>query len=417
MSSSEPVISVRGMSKTYRLYGSPYDRIKEALPWNDQPRHKPVHALHDINFDVHAGQCVGLVGGNGAGKSTLLKILTGTSFPSTGEYTMHGRVASLLELGAGFHMDFSGRDNIYMNAAMMGIPRRETDRRYQEILDFSELHDFIDSPLRTYSSGMVCRLGFSVAVATDPDVLIIDEILAVGDMHFQRKCVDRIFDYKNRNKTILFCSHSMYDVRQICTDALWLKDGKLEMMGDAVAVTNEYSTYENQLASQEERATDMGDIKAAEDLPRIISAQLIDVESGEARNTISPGMTLGVRMHVKNGAIPEPINMGVAVTSADRSIICCFGTEDDGVPVNMDEGIITLVLPDMKMLSGEYVVMTGVLDRHGVHRFHQLPTDKNLVVQNRTRDLGIFLHDHKWVQEPNIASGSTDQSSGSERTA
>ena len=243
-----PSIEVRNLSKTYRLYWSPYGRMQERMPWNrakGRQFHRPVHALKDIDFSIEPGQCIGLLGGNGAGKSTLLKILTGTTFPSAGSYTVRGRVASLLELGAGFHMDFTGRENIFMNAAMMGLSRKETQAKYEEILEFSELEEFIDAPLRTYSSGMMARLGFSVAVAVEPDVLIIDEILAVGDMHFQRKCVDRIWRYKHSGKTLFFCSHSLYDIRQICDRALWMRDGQMVMMDDAVTVTNEYASYEN----------------------------------------------------------------------------------------------------------------------------------------------------------------------------
>ncbi len=174
MSSAQPVISVANLSKEYRIYGNPYHRLVEKLPWVHGPRHQRVSALEDINFAVHSGECMGIVGANGAGKSTLLKVISGTTYPSSGSYTVRGRVASLLELGAGFHMEFTGRENIYMNAAMMGFSRKEARGKFGEILDFSELHEFIDAPLRTYSSGMVCRLGFSVAVATDPDVLILD---------------------------------------------------------------------------------------------------------------------------------------------------------------------------------------------------------------------------------------------------
>ena len=234
-----PAIEVWNLSKTYRLYGNPWHRVLESLPGAKRQRHKAVHALKDVNFHVPSGTCVGLVGGNGAGKSTLLKILTGTTFPTGGGFRIRGRIASLLELGAGFNRDFTGKENIFMNAALMGFSRREAMKKYDEILDFSELGEFIHAPIRTYSSGMVCRLGFSVAVATDPDVLIIDEILAVGDMHFRRKCVDRIMSYRERGKTMFFCSHSLYDVRQICEKAIWMRAGEVQMYDDAVAVTND----------------------------------------------------------------------------------------------------------------------------------------------------------------------------------
>ena len=213
----QPVIEARELSKTYRLYRNPYGRLLQKLPWN---RHRTfgtsVPALQDVTFDVAPGECVGLIGSNGAGKSTLLKVLTGTTFPTGGSYTVRGRVTSLLELGAGFQQNFTGRTNIFMNAAMMGFSRKEAKKRVDEIIEFSELGEFIDAPIRTYSSGMNARLGFSVAISADPDMLILDEILAVGDMNFRRKCVDKIWDFKKRGKALFFCSHGLYDVRQLC---------------------------------------------------------------------------------------------------------------------------------------------------------------------------------------------------------
>ncbi len=393
----EPAIRVRNLSKTYKIYGSPYGRLIEQLPWNRKLHHKPVHALQDITFDVAPGQCVGLIGANGAGKSTLLKILTGTSFPSAGEYTIRGRIASLLELGAGFHMEFTGRENIYMNAAMMGMSRKEAKSRVDQIVDFSELGEFIDAPLRTYSTGMVCRLGFSVAVATDPDVLIIDEILSVGDMHFQHKCIDKIFDYKSQGKTLFFCSHSLYDVRQVCSDAIWIKAGRLEMYADSVTVTNEYATFQNQLRVYSDQ---IGEIVPEEDLPRILSAKLIDPETGKEKSTFTTGQPFGLRLHIKNGIKPEPLSIGMGVAAGDREILFSASTEMDGVRFDADEGIVTLVVPRLTLLSGQYTVMTGVLDEHAVHRFHQMPTDTQLVVQSGTKEVGVFREEHRWAVKP-----------------
>lgn len=402
--SDKLAISVRNLSKTYRIYGSPFGRIKELMPWNKHPHHQAVHALSGVEFDVQPGQCVGLIGGNGAGKSTLLKILTGTTFPDTGGYEIHGSVASLLELGAGFTMDFTGRENIYMNGAMMGISHREMRSRFDEILEFSELHEFIDAPLRTYSSGMICRLGFSVAVATDPDVLIIDEILSVGDMHFQRKCVERIYDYKTRGKTLFFCSHSLYDVRQICDNAIWLHRGKMRMQGDAVSVTNEYSTLQNQMSDAD------GDLNLEptdfyRDQPHLVSAKLFDLATGEPRSRFQPGDGAGVRIHVKNGHEPTEITIGVAVMRRDRLILFSASTEMDQVPVDIDrEGFVTLLLPELRILAGEYVLMCGVMDSHGFHRFHQLPTSENLIIEvAKEKDLGVMLHDHQWTVESRTA--------------
>ncbi|HEB53017.1 MAG TPA: ABC transporter ATP-binding protein, partial [bacterium] len=274
----EPVIEARNLSKAYRLYRNPYGRLLEKLPWNKGKRyHTEVRALQDVTFEVAKGECVGLVGTNGAGKSTLLKVLTGTTFPTGGSYTVRGRVTSLLELGAGFQQSFTGRTNIFLNAAMMGFSRAEAKKKVDEIIEFSELGDFIDSPIRTYSSGMKARLGFSVAISADPDMLILDEILAVGDMNFRRKCVDKIMDYKRRGKSLFFCSHSLYDVRQICDRAIWLRKGRMQMMADAVTVTNEYATHENRIAegSDEMPFQDVKDAQGANH-PRILGAQLLD---------------------------------------------------------------------------------------------------------------------------------------------
>ncbi len=404
--SDTPVISVQEISKTYRIYGNPYGRIKELMPWNDRPHHQVVHAVRDLSFEVEQGQTVGLVGGNGAGKSTLLKILTGTTFPDSGSYQIRGKVASLLELGAGFSMDFTGRENIYMNGAMMGISRQEMRKRFDEILEFSELYEFIDAPLRTYSSGMICRLGFSVAVATEPDVLIIDEILSVGDMHFQSKCVERIYDYKKRGKTLLFCSHSLYDVRQICDYAIWLDKGAMQMKGDAVEVTNEYSTSQTQISKKarrrvEDESPEFVPTHYDDALPHLLGATLIDADTGEPQSRFVPGDRVGVRLHVKNGAVPEEITVGVAVTTHDRTIVFSASTEMDGIPVDiLGEGYVTLILPSLLLLAGEYVLMCGVMDKHGFHRHHQLPTDQDLKVMNsKVKDLGVFLHEHEWKVE------------------
>jgi len=203
MASNEYSLEVEGLGKSYRMYQSPFRRITEVLTRGKIKGHQEFTALNDVNFKMRPGTSLGLCGANGAGKSTLLKVLAGTTAPSAGRYRMSGRVASLLELGAGFHLDFTGRANIYMNGIMMGYSRREMESKIDEIVDFAELGPYIDEPVRTYSSGMGLRLGFSVAVAVDPDILIIDEVFAVGDMYFQKKCVDRIYDFKRRGDPVL----------------------------------------------------------------------------------------------------------------------------------------------------------------------------------------------------------------------
>lgn len=397
----QPVIEADGLGKSYRLYHSAYGRLLERLPWNRTPRYRAVDALRDISFAVAPGECVGIVGANGAGKSTLLKVLSGTTYPTTGRYTVRGRVTSLLELGAGFNPGFSGRENIFMNAAMLGFSRQEANRKFDEIVDFSELGDFIDAPLRTYSSGMGARLAFSVAMATDPDLLIIDEILSVGDMNFQKKCFDRVWSYKKRGKSMLFCSHGLYQVRQICERAIWLRQGRMQMLGDAVTVTNEYATYENSLLEGGDPSpfADVPKATAADDLPRIVTAEIVDPADGKPRNIFAPGDDAAVRVHVRNPK-REPIVVAVGAKRTDGTLCFAHTTQFAGLKVDFSEGYITLRLDSLRLLSGEFGVPIWLFDGTGVHLYQERPALQNLIVQNRTKDLGLFRQDHRWSVEP-----------------
>ncbi len=400
----EPVIEAHALSKTYRLYGNPYHRLLERLPWNKQPRYHPIHALRDVTFDVQRGECLGVIGSNGAGKSTLLKVLSGTTAPSSGSYTVRGRVTSLLELGAGFHHWFTGRENIFMNAAMMGFSRKEAQKRYHEIVEFSELpEEFINAPVRTYSSGMAARLGFSVAVATEPDLLIIDEILAVGDMNFRRKCVDKILAYKKQGKSMFFCSHSLYDVRQICERAIWMRQGRVELLADSVTVTNEYATYENKIA---EGAGDPVAYRAAPEVPdqgadhpRIVEAVLFDPKDGTRRNRFAPGENAAVRVHIKNPK-RERLTLAIGTMRTDGTLCFAHTTNFAGIVFDFAEGHVTLYLDGLCLLSGEFTVPIWLFDEHGVHRFQERPASDNLIVVNRTKDVGLFLQAHRWAVEP-----------------
>lgn len=203
--------------------------------------------LRGIDFEIKKGEAVGLIGQNGCGKSTMLKLLTRIMYPTSGEIKVNGRVSSLLELGAGFHPDMSGRENIYMNASVFGLSKKEIDKRLSDIIEFSELEMFLDNPIRTYSSGMYMRLAFSVAINVDADILLIDEILGVGDMNFQTKCFEKLKEIKKSGTTIVIVSHSLEQIEQICERSIWIKDGLVQKIGASVEVNNAYKQYMEQM--------------------------------------------------------------------------------------------------------------------------------------------------------------------------
>ncbi|MBO5955611.1 MAG: ABC transporter ATP-binding protein, partial [Clostridia bacterium] len=222
------MIEVKNLSKMYKIYEKPGDRIKEALfPKSYEGKIQEFFALRDVNFSIEKGETVGIIGKNGSGKSTLLKILTGVINHTSGEKIMNGTVSALLELGAGFNPEYTGIENIYLNGTIMGIKKEEVDEKIDEIAEFAEIGDFINRPVKNYSSGMFVRLAFAVAINTDPDILIVDEALAVGDYRFQAKCYNKFEELKEKGKTILFVSHDVDSVRRFCTRALWLDNGKL----------------------------------------------------------------------------------------------------------------------------------------------------------------------------------------------
>lgn len=239
-SNNNIVISVNNVSKTFKIYSDKPSTLKERLVFWNNNKTEYHEVLKNINLDIKKGETVALIGTNGSGKSTLLKLMTKIIYPTKGSIKTVGKLTSLLELGAGFHPDFTGRENIYFNASIFGLTKKEIDDRLEDIIEFSELRPFIDNPVRTYSSGMYMRLAFSVAINVDADILLIDEILSVGDEHFQNKCFDKMLELKNQGKTMVFVTHGMESVKKLCSRTIWLCDGKIKMDGDTNKVVEEY---------------------------------------------------------------------------------------------------------------------------------------------------------------------------------
>jgi len=233
-------IIVKNVSKQFKLYYDKANTLKERLLFWKRSKNDILEVLKNINLNICKGETVALIGTNGSGKSTLLKLMTKIIYPNKGKIITKGKLTSLLELGAGFHPDFSGRENIYFNASIFGLTRKQIDDRLEQIIEFSELEGFIDNPVRTYSSGMYMRLAFSVAINVDADILLIDEILAVGDQHFQEKCLSKLKDLKNSDKTIVIVTHDLNSVQELCTRAVWLYKGEIKMDGNPKDVIAEY---------------------------------------------------------------------------------------------------------------------------------------------------------------------------------
>lgn len=237
---NEYVIDVDDVYKSFNIYYDKSNTLKERILFWKNSRKEKREILKGVTVKIKKGEVVGLVGVNGSGKSTLLKLMTKIIYPTKGKISTQGKLTSLLELGAGFHQDFSGRENIYFNASIFGLTKKEIDARLKDIIEFSELEEFIDNPVRTYSSGMYMRLAFSVAINVDAEILLIDEILSVGDQHFQEKCFKKIEELKEQGKTIVFVTHGLGSVKRFCTRAVWLHEGKIKMDGDVDTVIEEY---------------------------------------------------------------------------------------------------------------------------------------------------------------------------------
>ncbi len=402
MSSDEPVIRARNLGKCYQLYAQPQDRLKQFLWRGKRQYFREFWALRDVNFDVMPGEVVGIIGRNGSGKSTLLQLVCGTLTPTTGEVAVKGRVAALLELGAGFNPEFTGRENVFMSAAIMGLSQAEIAARYEDIVEFSGIRDFIDQPVKTYSSGMYVRLAFSVAISVDPDILVIDEALSVGDGEFSRRSFDRIMALKNAGKTILFCSHSMYQIEAICNRAIWLNQGIMEGMGDPARMVVAYSAYSN--ASNSSRNNQPEDTT----LPPSVShgaASIrgvevsVDNKAGKKLEVVSGQGEVAVKLwFAADPTLPTP-SVGVCFFDSDSKVVASAGTHIDGFMPTRDgdgAGEVTAVFPGFPLLKGNYSVHVFLLCELGIHLYDSANMVAELAVSQLNMELGVVSLPHRW---------------------
>lgn len=392
------VLQARELGKCYRLYRGPGARAMEALSGGRIAGHEEHWALRGVELDLKRGVAFGLCGANGAGKSTLLKVLAGTTAPDEGRFRVAGRVASLLELGSGFHQDFSGVENVEMHGVLAGHSRREVRRRMDAILDFAELGDAVHAPVRTYSTGMGMRLGFAAALGFDPELLILDEVFAVGDMYFQKKCVDRLLEFKSSGKTILFCGHSLYDMRQLCDEALWLDGGVPRASGDSVEVTNAYATW------QREHIASAGDAEPQReaDWPRLRAVELRDALSKAPVSRVRTGQDLELACEWENPrAAQGGLQLGVTFTRQDQTLCAAAGTHldgalDSGAALAGERGRAVLRLPSFALLSGRFCVRVYLFDEAGIFRYEERALDDELIVEAGSAEVGLVRLESSW---------------------
>jgi len=405
---SKAVLQVQGLGKRYRLYASPHERLLALLGWADRSRSH--WALKDVSFELQRGQCLGVVGDNGAGKSTLLKLLAGTLQPSHGRLQWSGRVTAILELGAGFHPDFSGRDNLMFGGSFIGLGRDEMLRLADEIIAFSELGEAIDRPVKTYSSGMAVRLAFALVTAVQPELLIIDEALSVGDQHFQKKCAQRIELFRENGCTILFCSHSLYHVRQLCDQTLWLDKGLVRGLGDTESVLTDYRTHVRlQDGSQQHRAQAgaqaSSDLVTDHDLQSwvasgkragLLEARVsgLDRDCGPESVSLLTDSDLVIRVRAISVSDEIP-SIGVMLEQFQGTGITSVATHAEGANLTALDSRdcwttwqVTLTFPQLPLHSGQYSLSFYLFDAQG------------LVVYDEWKDFIVF----QWLS-PSLTPG------------
>ena len=398
--SSSLAIHAQNLGKAFQLYEKPVDRLKQMLMRGRRRYYKEFAALHDVSFELRKGEVLGLIGRNGAGKSTLLQLICGTLTPSTGQVSVHGRVAALLELGAGFNPEFSGRENIYLNASILGLTKAEIDARYDAIVDFSGIADFIDQPVKTYSSGMYVRLAFSIATSVDPDILVIDEALSVGDGAFARKSFDRIMRLKEKGATILFCSHSTYQIEALCTRALWLDKGVVRMMGDPPTVAARYQNFLDREEIGTQSSGPVAVIPSAIGQARILGIQTrADDVAGTSLQLKSSEQTLAIAVSfASDPQLPAPV-VAVTVHTTDGRTLTSSSTQTDGVVLDRDasgRGTATLEFPNIPLLKGEYYIGVYLLSEDGIHVYDGAPNVATLHFSQKSLVQGLVSLPRGW---------------------
>jgi len=349
-------------------------------------------ALDDVSFDVKKGETLGIIGANGSGKTTLLKLLNGIFWPDRGRVTIKGRVGVLIEAGAGFHPLLTGRENIYLNAAILGMKKRDVEEKFDSIVEFADIGDFIDAPVKHYSSGMFVRLGFAIAVQCDPDILLIDEVLAVGDLSFRMKCTEKIKELQRNKKTIIYVSHEMETVKRICQKCIWLNDGRVEMVGNPNQVVDLCVDNMKNVRFREVSRMGVGGEKVS-----IIKAWTED-KNGNEKNQFNFGETVVVRVRYMLIEQVEDLIFGIALFTGDNICISGLHTGLDRVKLEQKLGMseVAVEYPNINLLSGTYYLDIGFFESMAVTPFAYVSKACKISVKGPSLAEGLLVIDHRW---------------------
>lgn len=396
------------LGKVYQRYARPVDSLKELI--FRKKYHEEFWALQDVSFRCEPGEVFGVVGDNGAGKSTLLKILAGTLRPSHGELLVKGRVSAILELGSGFHPDYTGIDNIKLGCAMLGLNEQQTLAKIPEIIDFSELGDFVKQPVKSYSSGMFVRLAFAVVTSVDPDILVVDEALSVGDQHFQKKSMDRMMAFKDQGKALIFCSHSLYHVKELCERAIWLDKGIVRMQGSSTEVIDFYNDHvrqQNRVSVAVSASTSTLNPTPPEDdgtlTAYLTEASLLDVSfdtHGKPLYRTGDRFAVKVLAQVQASIALDDVHIGIIIKRNDG--VQCFGVSTvlDGkllFPMAERQFGVVYEIPHLTLLSGIYSLEIWLIDATSAHVYDSIQSCCEFRVSQPNTEVGVAYFEHQWL--------------------
>ena len=398
---SEYAIELKHITKTYAMYAKPTDRLKEALDFRRRSYHDTFYALNDVNIHVKKGEMIGFIGENGSGKSTLLKIITGVLTPTSGEMQINGNIAALLELGSGFNPEYSGYDNIYLNGMVLGFTKEQVDEMVDDIISFADIGDHLYQPVKTYSSGMFVRLAFAVAINVDPEILIVDEALAVGDLEFQLKCMEKFTEFRNAGKSILFVSHDVNAVRRFCDRVYWLKNGVVENEGETMEVTEEYENFlKRKSLKTVDREKSVVEEHSAPEIVTVDSATLLD-ENLEPVDIVEQNSTVYVKVEytVKDESPKNPV-LGVAIRTVQNHYVCGLNTllDKTAIPWKKGKNVFYIKYPNMSLLSGEYYFDVAFFEENATVPFVYKTKYVTMFITGKYVGEGIVVLDHEWKE-------------------